>query len=264
MDRLTDTQQKVYTFICHYISEHGKSPLLPEIAKGIGIKSIGSLHKHIQALVEHKFIDIIPHRHRGIRLIERPELAAVHEKHKAIADKAIAALNETNSPDLAKIVKSLETVQSHLKQLLHKGISSIQPAAASTTKPLSSDFSLPLLGKIAAGKPIEAIPHQQELDLTRLFTGKRLYALQVQGDSMIEEGILDGDKVICEQRDTATDGEIVVALIDQENATLKRFKRNKNGTITLIPANQAMSAMTYTADRVQIQGVLLGVVRLRK
>jgi len=264
MDRLTDTQQKVYKFICHYISEHGRSPLLPEIARGIGIKSIGSLHKHIQALVEHRFIDIIPHRHRGIRLLEHPDLTATPTKHKAIANKAIAVLNETKTTDLATIVKSLESVQYHLKELLQQDPPKLKPTLPAITQPIPADYRLPLLGKIAAGKPIEAIPNEQELDLTRLFTGKRLYALQVQGDSMIEEGILDGDKVICEQRETANNGEIVVALIDQDSATLKRFKRNTDGTITLIPANHTMTAMTYAPERVQIQGILLGVVRLHR
>lgn len=264
MDRLTDTQQKVYRFICHYISEHGKSPLLPEIARGIGIKSIGSLHKHIQALVEHRFIDIIAHRHRGIRLLDHPDLTVTHAKHQAIANKAIEVLNETKTTDLATIVKSLELVQYHLKELLQREPTRLKPVSSAAIQQIPAEYRLPLLGKIAAGRPIEAIPHEQELDLTTLFTGKRLYALQVQGDSMIEEGILDGDKVICEQRETANNGEIVVALIDQDSATLKRFKRNRDGTITLIPANHAMTAMTYAAERVQIQGILLGVVRLHR
>lgn len=264
MDRLTDAQQRVYKFICHYISEHGKSPQLPEIAEGIGIKSIGSLHKHIQSLVEHKVIEVIPHRHRGIRLLEHPALAQAQEKHKAIADKALESFDQTKATDLSAIVKSLDTVQRHLKHLLEQGINAAKPVAASIVEATNLGFRVPLLGKIAAGRPIEAIPNQQELDLTTVFTGKRLYALHVQGDSMIDEGILDGDKVICEQRETANDGDIVVALVDQESATLKRFKRNKDGTISLIPANPTMSPMTYAAERIQIQGVLLGVVRLHK
>lgn len=265
MDRLTDTQQKVYRFICHYISEHGKSPLLPEIARGIGIKSIGSLHKHIQVLVEHRFIDIIAYRHRGIRLLDHPDLTVNYDSHKAIADKAIKVLNDGKPTDLSILVQSLESLQQQLKKLLQKGPTELKPVVTPISSQIKNDvatrFHIPLLGKIAAGKPIEAISDEQEFDLSNLFTGKQLYALQVQGDSMIEEGILDGDKVICEQRDTANNGDIVVALIDQESATLKRFKSNQDGTITLIPANHTLTPVTYMAERVQIQGILLGVVR---
>lgn len=252
MNRLTDAQERVYSFICRYIQEHGKSPLLPEIARGIGIKSIGSLHKQVQALVEHGFIEIIPHRHRGIRLLDHPELHSAQQEYQAIASKAINALQNPQGADLSAIVKSLASVQQQLTHVLHH-----TPAPA-------NHCTLPLLGKIAAGRPIEAIPNEQELDLTTVFSGNRLYALHVQGDSMIDEGILDGDKVVCEQASVANNGDIVVALIDQENATLKKLQRNNDGTITLIPANASMTPMTYAAERVQIQGKLLGVVRVAR
>lgn len=120
---------------------------------------------------------------------------------------------------------------------------------------------IPFLGKIAAGKPIEAIVNHEMLDVQAIFNGPNRYALKVQGDSMIEEGIHDGDIVICEQTDTAVDGEIVVALVDGEEATLKRFKNNKDGTISLLPANVNLSTMMYDADRVQIQGRFIGLLR---
>lgn len=195
---LTDSQRRVYDFICRFIEQHGYAPKFPEIAKGIGIKSTGVVHRYIQALIDAKLIDYTPHRHRGIRLLQDTYLA--------------------------------------------KGI--------------------PLLGKIAAGKPIEAIVDDRKLDLETLFNGKNLYALTVKGDSMIDEGIFDGDTVICEKADAANDGDIVVALIDQQEATLKRLKRNSNGTITLIPANAALLPLTYAADRVVIQGIYKGLVRL--
>ncbi|CAM4455866.1 MAG: LexA repressor [Legionellaceae bacterium] len=260
MDKLTDTQQKVYKYICHYISQQGKSPLLSEIARGIGIQSIGSLHKYIQALVEHKYIDIIAHRHRGIRLLDNALLSNQTENHKAIADKAIEAFHGNKIPDLNTIAKSLESVQQHLKKFLQqKPNSSLStPSSASNT----SDYTIPLLGKIAAGKPIEAIANNQNLDLCHMFAGKQTYALFVQGDSMIDEGIFDGDIVICEQSNVAKNDDIVVALIDQENATLKRFKNNYDGTVLLKPENLSMPPMIYQAERVQIQGILLGVIRL--
>lgn len=194
---LTDSQRKTYQFICKYIQKYGFAPKLPEIAKGIGIKSAGVVHRYLRAISDEGLITITPHRHRGIEL---------------------------NVP--------------------------------------SSEDSLPLIGAIAAGQPIEAIAVPQQLDLVQLLMGENRYALKVRGDSMIDEGILDGDIIVCEHCDTAPDGAIVVALIDNIEATLKRIKRNRNGTITLIPANARLSPQIYKANRVQIQGVLVGLIRM--
>ncbi len=127
--------------------------------------------------------------------------------------------------------------------------------------PYRINSMLPLLGKIAAGKPIEAIPGEDQIDLKDFF-GDNNFAVQVQGDSMIEAGIMDGDTVIIKFRETANDGDIVVALIDETETTLKRFKRSHNGRyIKLIPANKDMEEMVYEAARVRIQGVLIGQLR---
>jgi len=127
--------------------------------------------------------------------------------------------------------------------------------------PHRDESTLPLLGKIAAGKPIEAIPGEDQLDL-RDFFGKNNFAIRVQGDSMIEAGIMDGDTVIIEFRETANDGDIVVALIDESETTLKKFKRSHRGRyIKLIPANKDMEEMVYESSRVRIQGVLIGQLR---
>lgn len=128
-------------------------------------------------------------------------------------------------------------------------------------RPPSHATTLPLAGRIAAGRPIEAIPQQEEIDLGAMFLGENRYALQVRGDSMIGVGILDGDTIIVERSDTANDGDIVVALVDTEETTLKRLRRLANGEIELIPENPSMSPMRYTADRVCIQGVLVGQLR---
>jgi repressor LexA len=137
----------------------------------------------------------------------------------------------------------------------HRGIQLQKPS------PFRAESTLPLLGKIAAGKPVEAIPGEDEIDL-RDFFGHNNFAIRVQGDSMIEAGILDGDTVIIEFRETANDGDIVVALIDETETTLKRFKRSKKGRyIKLIPANKDMEPMVYEAERVRIQGVLIGQLR---
>ncbi len=121
--------------------------------------------------------------------------------------------------------------------------------------------TLPLAGRIAAGHPIEAIPGQDQLDLGELFINDNRFALQVKGDSMIDIGILDGDWVIIEQRPTARDGDIVVALIDEQDATLKRFKRLSADQVLLIPENTSLSPMQYAIERVRIQGILVGQLR---
>jgi repressor LexA len=137
----------------------------------------------------------------------------------------------------------------------HRGIQLLKP------NPHRPESILPLLGKIAAGKPIEAIPGEDEIDL-REFFGHNNFAVRVQGDSMIDAGILDGDTVIIEFRETANDGDIVVALIDESETTLKRFKRSHKGRyIKLIPENSEMEPMVYEASRVRIQGVLIGQLR---
>lgn len=121
---------------------------------------------------------------------------------------------------------------------------------------------LPLLGRISAGVPIEAITHRRFLDLESLLGGINRFALQVKGDSMIEEGIFDGDMIICVHSDTAKEGDIVVALIDQENTTLKRISYKINGMITLIPANSDLTPCIYTPERIAIQGIYLGLIRI--
>jgi repressor LexA len=128
-------------------------------------------------------------------------------------------------------------------------------------EPGQAASTLPLLGRIAAGKPIEAIPDQETVNLTDFVMGQNRYCLLVMGDSMTGIGILDGDTVIVEGRQTANDDDIVVALIDNEDATLKRFKNRRDGTIELIPENPDMPTMIYTADRVSIQGVVAGLLR---
>jgi len=126
---------------------------------------------------------------------------------------------------------------------------------------LSNSTTLPLVGRIAAGQPIEAIQNQEEINLSDMFVGKDRYALQIKGDSMIDIGILDGDIVVIEPRNNAEFGDVVVALIDDQEATLKRFKRLKDGRIELCPENQDLQPMIYDASRVKIQGILVGQLR---
>ena len=121
---------------------------------------------------------------------------------------------------------------------------------------------IPLKGLIAAGHPIEAIEQQDTLSLSRAFSQENVFALKVQGDSMIDEGIMHGDMVICRMTSVAENGDIVVALIDQQEATLKRWQSLGDGNIKLSPANQDLSPMTYSSERVTVQGIFIGLVRL--
>jgi repressor LexA len=127
--------------------------------------------------------------------------------------------------------------------------------------PLVSPPTIPLVGKIAAGLPIEAIEDNQELNLADMFMGPDLFALRVSGDSMMDAGILDNDYVIIKKQPVAHDGDIVVAMIDKVEATLKRFKRKSQWEVELIPENADMETMVYTADRVNIHGILVGQLR---
>ncbi len=122
-------------------------------------------------------------------------------------------------------------------------------------------MSIPLLGKIAAGQPIEAITGCDGINLNQMFGGDNRYALKVDGESMIELGILDGDTVIIESCNTAVKDSVIVALIDSYEVTLKIFRPMSHGRIKLIPANASMEPMVYPAERVQIQGVLVGTLR---
>ncbi len=130
--------------------------------------------------------------------------------------------------------------------------------------PLVSPPIIPLVGKIAAGLPIEAIEDQQELNLAEMFMGPELFALRVSGDSMVDAGILDNDYVIIRKQPVARDGDIVVAMIDRVEATLKRFKRKSEQEVALIPENADMETMVYAAERVNIHGVLVGQMRSYK
>jgi repressor LexA len=164
------------------------------------------------------------------------------------------------------------TIHEHLNQLTRKGAIHRDRAKARAVAILHDPDaiddplargpipSLPLIGMIAAGRPIEALEDREELSLTDLIpTGDRIYLLRVRGKSMVEDHIDDGDLVIVERRETAQDGEIVVAILDDEEATLKRFYRESNGMIRLQPANSSMEPI-FTS-RVQLRGVVRGVIR---
>ena len=198
---LTPSEKKTLRFIQKYCIEKGYSPTLTEIAKGIGIKSKGVVHRYIKTLESLNLISISSHRKRGI-------------------------------------VLNLEAYENQ----------SVAPI-------------IPLLGRIAAGQPIEAIEGREEINLADFIMNPDRFALQVSGDSMIEAGILDGDTVIIKHQNTAENGDIIVALIDGLEATLKRLKKLPDGMILLMPENKFMEPKVYPAQRVQIQGVVVGQLR---
>lgn len=169
-------------------------------------------------------------------------------------------------------IASRGVVHRYLRAIEEKGLIAIEPdiargvRLARTPRESGGDGEsrravLPLLGRIAAGLPIEAIPDETEIDLSEFFMGPNRFVLRVAGDSMTEAGILNNDMVIVESRNTARNGEIVVALIERDEATLKYFQRNADGSITLTPANRSMSPMRFSAARVAIQGVVVGQMR---
>ena len=160
-------------------------------------------------------------------------------------------------------IASRGSVHRYLQAIADAGLITIEPERARgiRLRAVASGRTLPLLGRIAAGQPIEAIPGHDSIDLSEFFMGPDRFVLRVQGDSMIEAGILPDDMVIVQSRDTARDGEIVVALIDGMEATLKRLRRNRDGSITLQPANAALAPLRYSAARVRIQGVVVGQFR---
>ena len=166
---------------------------------------------------------------------------------------------------LAIGVNSQGTVHRYVQSLEQKGY--IERAKGNSRGmnlvelPLVSPPTIPLVGKIAAGLPIEAVEDQQELNLAEMFMGPELFALRVSGDSMMDAGILDNDYVIIKKQPIAHDGDIVVAMIDKVEATLKRFKRKSQQEVALIPENAEMETMIYAAERVNIHGVLVGQMR---
>ncbi len=162
-------------------------------------------------------------------------------------------------------IRSKGTLHRYVRSLIGKGY--LQEGQGgwrgmALASPRRRPFVYPLLGRIAAGRPLEAIPGQDEIDLASLLGGGDTYVLKVAGDSMIAADILDGDLVFLRRQETAENGDIVSALIDGEDATLKRFRRRPNAQVLLIPENPALKPMAYDPARVTIQGVLIAKLRL--
>jgi len=197
---------------------------------------------------------------------------AMTRRQKQILDFVGAFVKENGySPSLEEIadelgLSSVSTVHKHVSHLLEKGLlrrgwnqnRSLEPVRFER-RPRAA--VIPLVGIVAAGQPIEAIEDVETLDIPESFLGRgETYALRVAGESMIDEGIRDGDYVIVERRRKAHNGEVVIAIIDGEEATLKTF-RQEGARVRLIPANKSMKPMIFAARRVEISGVVTGVLR---
>lgn len=176
------------------------------------------------------------------------------------------------SPTLEEIAKgigisprSVSLISRGIQALLKAGWLTAYKKGSRNVRPSkSSSFSMPLLGRIAAGSPIEAIADSQSVDLGALFKDDNHFMLEVKGDSMIEERIFDGDFVICKRSDRAEEGDVVAVLIDQQEVTLKRLSYQLKGMITLIPANTQLKPKAYPPQRIQIQGVFIATMRFKK
>ena len=224
---LTFKQNQLLSFLIKKIEENGVSPSYEEICKELSLKSKSGIHRIVKSLEERGYIERLENRARAIapkkNINGQPYFANVISINKKI--------NDLKLKEKAKI-NNIETNR------------------------------IPLLGKIAAGTPIEAISNNDKfIDVPSSDPSfKECYALYVEGDSMIDEGILDGDIVIIEKKQDIKNGDIVVALIDKEEATLKKF-RKRGDTIALEPANKSYKTQIYGPDRIIIQGKLKTLVR---
>lgn len=227
---LTAKQRELLLYIQERIKATGVSPSFDEMKEALDLASKSGIHRLITALEERGFIRRLAHRARALEVLKLPDSAA---------------------PSLAEA-----------QPLAPRGRAGFKPSLVEAGANDGYPFDVPVLGKIAAGVPIEAIQHE----ISRVVAPLPLagdgdhFALQVEGDSMIEAGILDGDIVILRRTDSATQGDIVVALIDNEEATLKRFRR-RGGSIALEAANPAYETRIFGPDRVKIQGRLVTLVR---
>jgi len=197
----------------------------------------------------------------------------VNEKMRDIEHKILDyvghfCFEQQRSPTLAEIATgvgytSRGSIHRYVKGLIDDGFLHSDGGNKNlhcTGKP-TSDLTMPMLGKIAAGRPIEAINQNLELNITNLFAGPNRFVLEVTGESMIDAGIHDGDYVIIEQAARARDGDIVVALVEDYEATLKRFYTIAGNRVRLVPENKTMEPMNFPVDQVQIQGILVGQMR---
>jgi len=231
---LTRKQHELLMFINQRLTATGVSPSFDEMKDALNLRSKSGIHRLISGLEERGFIRRLAHRARALEVIKLPE--------------------ESAAPGSAEKSRFSPTV-------IRGDFSGALPGSTVSTE--SEAVDLPLYGRIAAGTPIEALRDQSAtigIPSTLLGHGGEHYALEVAGDSMVDAGILDGDTVIVQRCDTAENGSIVVALVDNLEVTLKRLRR-RGASIALEPANQAYETRIFGPDRVKVQGRLVGLLR---
>jgi repressor LexA len=225
---LTKKQRDLLVFINDYAQETGLSPSFEEMKLGLNLKSKSGIHRLINALVERGFLERMPNKARALEVKKMPENTSSEKQ-----------ISRGGKPSPKKL------------------------SSANTNVALDDEVvSVPLYGKIAAGTPIEALrPDHDSISIPMSMLGPQAcYALTVEGDSMQKAGIMDGDIVIIEKCDRANDGDIVVALVDEEEVTLKRLRREV-GSIVLMPENDSYQPIRLPPQRVRIQGKLRSLFR---
>lgn len=221
---LTRKQHELLTFIQIRLEESGVSPSFEEMKEALDLKSKSGVHRLISALEERGFIRRLANRARALEVIREPDTASPRTAARAAAPV-------------------------------------VTPPRAVAPRPANDVIEIPLHGRIAAGAPIEALESYSMLPVPAALLGPGdHYALEVSGDSMVDAGILDGDFALIRRTDVARDGEIVVALVRGEEATLKYLRREK-GMVRLDPANAAYDPQFYAPGEVQVQGKLAGLLR---
>ncbi len=243
---LTRKQSELLLFINKRLNDAGVSPSFDEMKEALRLKSKSGIHRLITGLEERGFLRRLPHRARALQVLKLPEAAAMPAPNVTPLLDSRRSMAEAREGFVPQVIRG-ERVP------LSGAIQAANEAQA---------LSLPLYGRIAAGTPIEALRDNSttvDVPVSLLGSGAH-YCLEVQGDSMVEAGIQNGDIAIIKSSDTAESGEIVVALIDDAEATLKRL-RKKGASIALEPANSAYETRIFGPDRVKIQGRLAGLYR---
>ena len=244
---LTRKQHQLLLFIHQRLGEHGVSPSFDEMKDALGLRSKSGIHRLISALEERGFIRRLAHRARAVEILRLPE--------NLRAEPGTATAAPTTAPTAAPTAAA-----GFAPRVIKGDFGAVLPGARPAVG--SDAMQLPLYGRIAAGTPITALRDYDnfiDVPVTMLGSGEH-YALEVDGDSMIDAGIYDGDTVIIERTDTVENGAIAVALVDNEEATLKRVRR-KSGAIALEPANKNYETRIFPPERVKIQGRLVGLLR---
>ena len=231
---LTRKQHELLMFINQRLAATGVAPSFDEMKDALRLRSKSGIHRLISGLEERGFIRRLPHRARALEVVKLP--------------------GESAAPMTGERSRFSPTV-------IRGDFAAALPGAPVAADTAAAD--LPLYGRIAAGTPIEALRDQSTtvaVPGSLLSRGREHYALEVAGDSMVDAGIFDGDTVIVERCDSADNGAIVVALVDNEEVTLKRLRR-RGASIALEPANQAYETRIFGPDRVKVQGRLIGLMR---